>query len=78
MVEQYTLFLTAAKIDKCVDIYLHTLEFVPEYYNTQKLCDKAADTHLATIKVVLECWKTQKIFYKAVHRWIFGFYSWFM
>ena len=55
MVEQYTLFLTAAKIDKCVDIYLHTLEFVPEYYNTQKLCDKAADTHLATIKVVLEC-----------------------
>ena len=57
------------------DIYLHALEFVAEYYKTQKLCDKAVDTHLATIKVVLECCKTQEMCYKAVHRWIFGFYS---
>ena len=30
--------------DKAVDTYPSAIQFVPECYNTQKICDKAVDT----------------------------------
>ena len=52
----------------CNDNYPHALEFVPECYNTQKMCDKAVHTHSSTIQFVRECYKTHEMCYKVVHR----------
>ena len=38
--------------NKAVDNYPHSLEFVPEFYKTQKMCDKAVEKHPTTIKYV--------------------------
>ena len=42
------MFLTATKIkkmcNKVVDNYAHTLEFIPYWYKTQKMCNKAVST----------------------------------
>ena len=55
--------------NKAVDNYHHALEFVPEYYKTQKMSEKAVDTYPSTIKSDPECYN------KAVNRCFFVFYS---
>ena len=45
--------------NKEVDNYPHALEFVLEYYKTQKMCDKSVSTYPSTIKLVPECFMTQ-------------------
>ena len=54
--------------NKAVYNYCHILEFVPEYYETQKMCDRAVHPHPSTIKYVSESHKTQKMSDKALHR----------
>ena len=53
---------------KAVDNYPQALEFVPQYYKTQKTCDKAVDTYPSTIKFVPEYFMTQEMCDKAVNR----------
>ena len=44
---------------KAVDNYPQALEFVPQFYKTQKTCDKAVDTYPSTTKFVPEYFVTQ-------------------
>ena len=46
--------------DKAVDNYPHALEFVPECYETPKICDKAV-THPSINKYVPECYKISSL-----------------
>ena len=61
--------------NKAVDNYHPALEFVPEYYKTQKMSEKAVDTYPSTIKSDPECYKNQEMCNKAVNRCFFVFYS---
>ena len=49
-------------------VYLHALEFVPEYCKTQNMCYKAIDTDPSIIQSKSECYKTQEMCHKAVTR----------
>ena len=53
--------------NKAVDNYPHALEFIPEYYKTQK----TVDTYPCTIKIASECLMTQEMCDKAVSRYFF-------
>ena len=61
--------------NKAVNNYPHALEFVSEYFITQKLSDKAVNTHPSIIKFVPECFITQEKCDKAVNRCFFVFHS---
>ena len=61
--------------NKALDNYHHELEFVPEYYKTQKMSEKAVDTYPSTIKFDPECYKNQEMCNKAVNRCFFVFDS---
>ena len=56
--------------DKVADYYSHALEFVRNYYKTQKICDEAVDTYLSAIQL-FQCYKTQKICHEAVNTFPF-------
>ena len=58
-----------------IDYYPHVLEFVPEFFLTQKMCDKVVDAYPSTIKFVPECFMTQDLCNKAVNRRYFVFHS---
>ena len=61
---------------KTVDYYnSHILEFVSNFYETQKICDKAVDTYPSGIQFVPECYKTQKMCDKTVDTCPFVFDS---
>ena len=44
------------------------LEFVPDYFQTQKMCEKAAKDELEAIKFVSDYLKMQKMCEKAVEK----------
>ena len=53
--------------NKAVDNYLHTLEFVPKCYKTQKLCDKAVSSYNSRISIFRNCYKFQEMYDEAVN-----------
>ena len=61
------------KCDKAVDNYPHALQFVPDFYMTQKLCNKAVNAYYFTMKFAPECYKTQEMCNKAFNRCYFAF-----
>ena len=56
------------RYNKVADNYPNALEFLPEFFMTQKICDKAVKTYPSTIKFVPECFMTQEICDKTVNR----------
>ena len=61
---------------RCDDVALHgVLEFVPDFYKTQKMCNKAVDTYPSAIQLVTDQHKTQEICVKAVDTCPFAFDS---
>ena len=57
--------------DKVVDNYSWTLEFVPDWYRTQKMCDKNVNTHPSTIEYVPDQFKTQEMCDKTIDKFVF-------
>ena len=49
-----------------VDNYVHSLEFVPYCYKTQKMCNKAVDTSPSAMQLIPECSKTREMYVKVV------------
>ena len=49
-----------------LDNYVHSLEFVPDYYKTQKMCNKAVNTSPSAMQLIPECCKTQEMYVKVV------------
>ena len=65
------MFVTPTKIKKrtkVADNYPNALEFLPEFFMTQKVCDKAFKTYPSTIKFVPECFITQEMCDKTVNK----------
>ena len=52
--------------NKVVDNYPHALEFVPNYFKTQKTCNKTVDTYPFEVQYVLDWYKIHKMCVKAV------------
>ena len=57
--------------DKVVDNYSWILEFVPDWYRTQKMCDKDVNTHPSTIEYVPDQFKAQEMCDKAIDKFVF-------
>ena len=56
---------------KVVDNYCWTLEFVPDWYMTQKMCDKDVNIHPSTIEYVPDQFKDQEMCDKAADKFVF-------
>ena len=40
---------------KAIDNYVHAVEFVPDFCNTQKMCKKAVDAYTSAMQFVPKC-----------------------
>ena len=54
--------------NKAVDNYSHALEFVLDYYKTQKRCDKAVNTYSSTINMFMNAIRRKICMIKVVNK----------